>query len=53
MYSVLEAEIEGRKHQIENFLQDIKAAPAQALASNANVQWMSYKGVYHNFQVRH
>lgn len=52
MYNMLEAEVEGTENNIKGFLDDLKSAPATAMATQANVLWLAYKGNYEDFRVR-
>ena len=52
LYRKAEMEVEGKKSTIEMFLKKLNEAPRDARATSADVQWKTYKNLYHDFRIK-
>jgi acylphosphatase len=49
----VEIEAEGDKHKLEEFLNQLKIGPPEALIENIETKWSDYEGKYLGFDVRY
>jgi acylphosphatase len=46
-------EAEGEKDNLEQFIEQLKIGPNDAIVENISVKWMDYKGLYSRFDVKY
>lgn len=47
----VEVVAEGKKEEVETFLEEVKKGPASAYVSSFREEWLPFSGFYHDFRV--
>ncbi|MGQ9746452.1 MAG: acylphosphatase [Candidatus Caldatribacteriaceae bacterium] len=47
----VEVVAEGKKEEVETFLEEVKKGPASAHVSSFREEWLPFSGFYHDFRV--
>ena len=50
--NIVEVCVEGNKEKIEEFIEQLREGPPEALVENVETKWANFTGQFNNFEVR-